>query len=465
MSTSVASVVKFFPTAQNGFTTTLASTIASGAATVPLNSVSGYTNGDTAVFVVDPTSVTLKQTFTGVIDTAGVQVTGVIWTAGTNATHSAGATVVDYATATHISMMTKGILVDHLSSGAHKVATNFDPANTTLETQKWAGVASAVNELTVTNAATGTAIKLQPSGGDTNVNMNLIGKGTGSIQNNGTDALQYTNYIVSGIVITADSVAVNKNYSISSGVVFINGNFLTVAAVSAQTVGASKDRYIDVRDNGDGTAVYVTNEVNNNAASQALTAGDMRVGIVVAGATTIAATTSINQGEQTRVLPIISSVAMSVTDSLGNLIGNRNPVVTNIGYAQIVTDWTGGSATDAQITGLSTTVIIPAGRKYRVTAYGSKISSGGTTTPTIALTIYSGAAPGTLSTLLEEAIWGNATVTANLGSQVAAAVDMPPLSYTVATTLTFNAAYRTSNGTFTLGAASTKPGYIRVDLI
>lgn len=108
---TVTSVTKHFPSAEEGFSTTLASTVSSGATTVPLNSVAGYTNGEVVVFVVDPTNVSKKQAFTGTIDTGGVQVTNVIWTEGTNQDHTAGATVVDYATATHISMMTKGILV------------------------------------------------------------------------------------------------------------------------------------------------------------------------------------------------------------------------------------------------------------------------------------------------------------------------------------------------------------------
>lgn len=130
MSTSVSSLSgNFFPSAQNGFTTTLASTISSGAATVPLNSVAGYSNSEIAVMVVDPTDVTKKQTFTGIVDTSGVQLTSVVWTAGTNQTHSGGSTVVDYATATHISMMTKGILIAHEQTGVHKSgATYASPA-------------------------------------------------------------------------------------------------------------------------------------------------------------------------------------------------------------------------------------------------------------------------------------------------------------------------------------------------
>jgi len=121
MSTSVTGVTtNFFPSAENGFTTTTSGSVSSGAATVGLNSVAGYTNGEVVALVIDPTDATKKQTFTGVVDTAGSQITSVVWTAGTNQTHALGATVVDYATATHISMMTKGILQFAEQTGALK---------------------------------------------------------------------------------------------------------------------------------------------------------------------------------------------------------------------------------------------------------------------------------------------------------------------------------------------------------
>ncbi|MCB1712599.1 MAG: hypothetical protein KDH96_09060, partial [Candidatus Riesia sp.] len=112
MSTSVSGVTSnFFPTAQNGFTTTTSGSVSSGATTVGLNSVAGFSNGEVAVFVIDPTDASKKQTFTGVIDTSGSQVTNVKWTAGTNQTHALGATVVDYETATHWALYSKGLLV------------------------------------------------------------------------------------------------------------------------------------------------------------------------------------------------------------------------------------------------------------------------------------------------------------------------------------------------------------------
>jgi len=46
-------------------------------------------------------------------------------------------------------------------------------------------VASAVNELTLANAAAGFAPSISTTGGDTNVSLNLITKGTGTVQVNG----------------------------------------------------------------------------------------------------------------------------------------------------------------------------------------------------------------------------------------------------------------------------------------
>lgn len=127
MSTTVTSVTNHFPSPQDGFTTTTSGSVASGASSVGLNSVSGYTNGQIVVMVIDPAEASKKQAFTGTIDISGVQITNVVWTSGTNQSHQAGATVVDYATATHIAMMTKGLLVSHdqdgtLKSGAVDVA-------------------------------------------------------------------------------------------------------------------------------------------------------------------------------------------------------------------------------------------------------------------------------------------------------------------------------------------------------
>lgn len=132
MSTSVNSVVSHFPSAENGFSTTTSSSTSPGAVTVELNSVTGYDNGEVVVFVIEPTSASAKQTFTGVVDVSGVQITDVVWTAGSNQVHNSGSVVVDFATATHISMISKGLVVQHKQDGTHAntITTNTINENT-----------------------------------------------------------------------------------------------------------------------------------------------------------------------------------------------------------------------------------------------------------------------------------------------------------------------------------------------
>ena len=196
--TDVSSASKHFPTAKEGFTTTTSGSVSSGATTVGLNSVSGFSNGETVVLVIEPTSSSAKQVFTGVVDTAGVQITNVIWTEGTNQAHAAGSTIVDYETATHWALYRKGIRVEHDEDGTHSDITattlslsshlDVNDSSTAVrdssdnELLKFAKTASAVNELTVGNAAASGAPYVQASGGDTNIDINLIGKGSGVLQ-------------------------------------------------------------------------------------------------------------------------------------------------------------------------------------------------------------------------------------------------------------------------------------------
>ncbi len=64
------------------------------------------------------------------------------------------------------------------------------------EVIKGVQTASAVNELTVTNAATGNAPELSATGGDTNINLTLTPKGTGVVTASG-NSVQYTIYATS----------------------------------------------------------------------------------------------------------------------------------------------------------------------------------------------------------------------------------------------------------------------------
>lgn len=99
-----------------------------------------------------------------------------------------------------------GLTAEHNTNGTHAAVTTTSITNAGNISQtdgssitdnsgneliKLAKTASAVNEVTVTNAATGNAPAISATGGDTNIALKLSGKGTGAVQMfvNGTDQL------------------------------------------------------------------------------------------------------------------------------------------------------------------------------------------------------------------------------------------------------------------------------------
>lgn len=179
-------------------------------------------------------------------------------------------------------------------------------------------------------------------------------------------------FVASGCVWSGDAYGSTRLASMTSGIVYINGRRLIISAVVSRTFTASKDTYVDILDNGDGTATIVYTEVANNAASPALASNSLRIGIIVTGASNIANAGSVNQGQEDKVLPIVSSVPYAVVDSLGNMICSRDPNRKIIGFRQILTSFsstTTGATAGAVITGLSTPVKVPTGRKIRAAVY------------------------------------------------------------------------------------------------
>ena len=165
-------------------------------------------------------------------DVSGTTLSNFIVTAGTDDTYAIGTTVELSPTAAWGDDMATGVAAEHKQAdGAHMFATVYDPSNQTLETLKLVGQASAVNEITITNATTGafptisatgeadTGIDFENSegeeilkldaipsavneltvsnaatgnkpiiaatGGDTNIGVSINGKGTGAVDING----------------------------------------------------------------------------------------------------------------------------------------------------------------------------------------------------------------------------------------------------------------------------------------
>ena len=101
---------------------------------------------------------------------------------------------------------------------------NFIGDENGLEQVKFATTASAVNELTVTNAATGNAPNLSATGGDTNVDLNLTPKGIGRTTFNGQGKIQS---VAEKVVSEATAATGTVNYDVLTQAVW---NFTTDAS-------------------------------------------------------------------------------------------------------------------------------------------------------------------------------------------------------------------------------------------
>lgn len=185
-------------------------------------------------------------------------------------------------------------------------------------------------------------------------------------------------HVASGCVLTGTGYGSTLAWSLTAGVVYINGRRLTVAAATGVVV-ATKDTYFDLLDPGTGTVATLVytggNSVTVNAASPALAANSVRIAIIQSGAN-IASVAAVNQGEQNKLLPIASSNPYAVTDSLGNLICPRDPNRKVLGYREINSNVSSITATTpTAVTGLSVPVIVPTGRKVKITVQFERTSN------------------------------------------------------------------------------------------
>lgn len=176
-------------------------------------------------------------------------------------------------------------------------------------------------------------------------------------------------YVASGCVWSADSVGASLNASMTAGVVYINGIRVPVSLVTARAFTASRDTYIDVGE--DGVVDYT--EVTLNAASPALAANHMRIGIITTDATDINAVGNINQGQRNAITPVISSNTLLISDSLGNRIFPTDSSGGVIGYRQITSNFVGANDGNGQnVTGLDICIVkVPTGRTLKITVWAN----------------------------------------------------------------------------------------------
>lgn len=149
--------------------------------------------------------------------------------------------------------------VDHdVDTGTHKLTQLLDTNGN--ETIKTPATTSAVNEVTVTNAATGNAPELSATGGDTNIDLKLKGKGTGHAQ-------AYSEYDAAYFDLV-------PNHSMSRQAI-MNGNFdvwqrgTPSSTITDATIFYTADRWYDYHADDGGTLPTLTRS------RQALTPGDI----------------------------------------------------------------------------------------------------------------------------------------------------------------------------------------------
>jgi hypothetical protein len=103
---------------------------------------------------------------------------------------------------------------------------NFIGDENGLEQIKFATTASAVNELTATNAATGNAPNVSATGDDTNIDLNLTPKGIGRVTFNGAGKIQQ---IAEKVTTEATAATGTVNYDVITQAVW---NFTTDASAN-----------------------------------------------------------------------------------------------------------------------------------------------------------------------------------------------------------------------------------------
>jgi len=469
---------KFLYVGQPGTATTLSApgyTIGDVSITVGTTAQFPTTSG--VIFAIDTAEVVAGEevqipgtycVFSGLV-TNGTTIANLTLEYGTPQNYASGALTRVYIpiSSVHNERLIDGLLISHDQDGTMvdslplttpRITTSINDANGN-EVIVTPATASAVNEVTVTNAATTVAPSISASGSDAAVDLNLRGKGIAKTVTIGAGQTKIYpfDYVDSGLVWSGDAYGSTRNASMTSGVVVINGNPVTVASVTARTFTASRDTYIDVLDAGNGTGTLVYTEVTNNAASPALAANSIRIGIIITGASTIANVGSVNQGQEDKLLPITSSTPYAVTDSLGNLVCPRDSSRRIIGYRQITTGFSTTSTTAVLVTGLTMPIIVPTNRKIKLSLVARSIGNNTTNTYTL-MGIYDTSVAGTL--MSEVSAIGSV---ANWESNGNISTVRTP----TATSKTYVASLRTNTGatTASLSAGVGAPTYIMAELV
>lgn len=163
-------------------------------------------------------------------------------TAGTGLTGGGTSGTVTLAIDSSVVTLTGSQALSNKTLTAPRFATagEIDDANGNELIKFPATVALAVNEVTVSNAATGQTPSVAATGDDTNISLNLVPKGTGTVQIGGVNAVTIsgtqtlTNKTISGANNTLSNIG---NSSLTNSSITVNGT--SVSLGGSVTIEAS----------------------------------------------------------------------------------------------------------------------------------------------------------------------------------------------------------------------------------
>lgn len=316
---------------------------------------------------------------------SGNTVTSLVLKAGTDNGYSIGAVVEAAPTSAWANDTFAAITQDHDTLGRHKQLTDVN-GNLVLNLVP---TTSSVNDLTVQNAAAGTAPSITSEGADTNIGLRLAGKGTGRVSVDGFLPQAYNQTVASPFAASGFVMATSASLlgTIPAGTAYINTKKV-VTTQFTKAFTASKDTYIDLKD--DGTFAYV--EVANNALSgMTLTLNSdgtnaLRLAKVVTSATTIAQVLQNGVGAAgLGVSPVAPNTSLWFGfDPLGNIVGNVNPMPTLVGMTSTGSGSQTVTTAQTDINGTAVTIIADGRSNYRLVSH-ARLYNSTSSNPTLSL--------------------------------------------------------------------------------